>query len=142
MKQTPTQSFKNFVKEVQLKARSINFPDDEIKGKCINGARPNLKMHLSMAKPTNMEALLKLPCIVSEVSEEPIHQMFQVLNDKLDDLQSSRTINNEKLVTFSRSSSRSHGRSPGRRPSETQQQPRRPTSSRQAPPQQGSRYQG
>ena len=141
MKQTPTQSFKNFAKEVQLKARSINLPDDEIKGICINGARPNLKMHLSMTKPTNMEALLKLPCVVSEVSEEPIHQMFQVLNDKLDDLQSSRTVNNEKRVTFSRSSSRSPGRSPGRRPNETQQ-PRRPTSSRQPPPQQGPRYQG
>ena len=144
MKQSLIQSFNEFAKSVQLKARSINLPEDEVKEICINGAHPNLKLHLSMAKPARMEALLKLPCVVSVVStEEPIHQMFQVLNDKLDNLESRRD-NREKRVTFrDRSSSRSPGRSPGRRPSWTSQLPRRATSSWQAPaPQAPSRQQG
>ena len=70
-----------------MKARQINMKVEEVKGICINGARPQLKAHLSMAKPANMVDLLKLPVVVSEViTDEPIQQMFQVLNDKFHNL--------------------------------------------------------
>ena len=102
MKQGASQTFKDFVKQVQLKARQIDMSDDEVKGICIKGARPHLKAHLAMAKPANMDALLKLPVVVSELStEEPILQMFQVLNDKFDSLETTRRENRgAKQVTF------------------------------------------
>ena len=114
MKQGASQTFKDFVKQVQLKARQIDMSDDEVKGICINGARPHLKAHLAMAKPANMDALLKLPVVVSELStEEPILQMFQVLNDKFDSLETTRRENRgAKQVTFD--DRRSTSRSPSR----------------------------
>ena len=87
--------------------------EDEVKGICINGAQPQLKAHLSMAKPENIAALLKLPVVVSEViTDEPIQQMFQVLNDKFDNLV-KRENREARQVTF-QDQQRSTSRSPAR----------------------------
>ena len=124
MKQQPNQSFKDFVKQVQLKAHQINMKVEEVKGICINGARPQLKAHLSMAKPANMADLLKLPVVVSEViTDEPIQQMFQVLNDKFHNLV-KRENRESRQVSFQdrRSTSRSPARQ-GRRREDTSRMP-------------------
>ena len=50
MKQGPVQSFKDFAKQKQLKAKFISMPDMEIVGICVNGAHPSLK-DVAMAWP-------------------------------------------------------------------------------------------
>ena len=57
-------------------------PEAEVVGICVNGARPALKPHLVMAKPTTMDELMKLPVVVSDVVEEvePVQHLFQTLN--------------------------------------------------------------
>ena len=78
MKQGPLQKFVDFAREVQLKSRAINIPEEEIIGICIHGARPTIKSHLAMAKPDTMAALLKCPVVVSEPdNEDSITTMFQ-----------------------------------------------------------------
>ena len=65
MKQGPHQSFKDFAKSIQLKARTINMPDNEVVGICVNGTRPTPKAHIAMACPQTMDQLLKLPVVVT-----------------------------------------------------------------------------
>ena len=90
MRQGPTQAFKDFAKQIQLKAKTIAMPDAEIVGICINGARPAIKAHIAMAKPASMDELLKLPVVVTEIQDEPQFSiaMLKDINDKVDYLTS------------------------------------------------------
>ena len=118
MRQGPTQAFKDFAKQIQLKAKTIAMPDAEIVGICINGARPAIKANIAMAKLASMDELLKLPVVVTETQDEPQFSitMLKDINDKVDYLTSVQTVQPQqqrKTVTFER---RSASRSPGRRP--------------------------
>ena len=86
MRQGPTQAFKDFAKQIQLKAKTITMPDAEIVGICINGARPAIKAHIAMAKPASMDELLKLPVVVTEIQDKPQFSisMLKDINDKVD----------------------------------------------------------
>ena len=145
-KQLPNQKFRDFARDIQRQARAINMPEAEVVGVCVNGARPALKPHLAMAKPTTMDELMKLPVVVSDVVEEaePVQHLFQTLNARFDSLESSVLQTQpqpKKEVRFrdNRSTSRSPSRhrtpSPGPRPRE----PRRP---QQWPNRRHNQYQG
>lgn len=125
MRQGPHQSFKEFARTIQLKAKTIGMQDAEIVGICINGARPTIKAHLSMAQPASMGDLLKLPVVVSDIEEEPQQytmSMLQDINNKVNMLASVHNVQPQaaettRHVTFrdQRSSGRrSQSQSPAR----------------------------
>ena len=136
MKQGPHQSFREFAKTIQLKARTINMPDAEIVGICVNGARPTLKAHIAMARPQTMDQLLRLPVVVSDIQEEPAYNVLQQLNEKMDNIalsvqQVQTAQHSQKQVTFQTPrDKRSNSRSPVRQDQTDQdryrQSPRQP----------------
>ena len=88
--QKPEQKFKDFVQCIQIKARKINMPDEETVKIFIHGAHPTMKPHLVMANPATVDALLKLPIVVDDMTTDvPVHQMLHVLNNKMDSLQTA-----------------------------------------------------
>ena len=130
MKQSPTQKYRDFVREVQQKARAIALPDAEVLGICISGALPTLKPHLAMAKAATTSELLKLPIVVSDMvtTEDPTLSMLQILNDKLDlvSVNQATQATQRKSVSFARTD-----RSPSPGPSHSQG--RRPPSAHRSP---------
>ena len=95
-KQQVNQTFKDYVRQQQLAARTAGLPQQELTSICISGALPTLKAHLAMAQPQTIEELLKLPLVVNEVVDEPLYTMMQTLTSRVDTMEA----NAKKQVKF------------------------------------------
>ena len=95
-KQQVNQTFKDYVRQQQLAARTAGLPQQELTSICISGALPTLKAHLAMAQPQTIEELLKLPLVVNEVVDEPLYTMMQTLTTRVDTMEA----NAKKQVKF------------------------------------------
>ena len=79
-KQLPGEPFKMYVGRMQLMARQIEVPDNDVVEVCINGTRTELGPHLAMAAPETVKDLVKLAVVANENLVADSNPQFEALN--------------------------------------------------------------
>ena len=69
--------------DIQLESKKSNMPGEKTVKICMQGAHPIMKPSLAMAKPMTVDALLKLPIVVDDMTTDvSVQQMLHMLTKK------------------------------------------------------------